>query len=448
MLLLSALLLALKLGVIDRFPNPLRQPGFDGQAVAQARTPLRADLTGGLGLFGYDLADRIVAGDGGLDVALYLAAREPIPRALKPAFFITDAAGRLWDDTNVLLPPRWHREPPPTFEWAPGQYAQWAYRLEVLPGTPPGEYELWMSVFDKATFETLSVLDEQGNAVAPRLALGTLTVARPARPFRLQPENATPHRFGPVSLLGYGLDRTSVRAGEALALTWYWRAEAAPTHDLTARVEMLDGAGRAVAGWDLEPVNGYGAAQWQPGDAWRGQQRLVIPAELAGGAYQLAVSVAGEAGRQTLGPLQVEAPQRTFTPPPFQAASGVEFAGVGALAGYSLDRAGRELTVALVWKALATPPLGYKVFVHLDGGGRVWAQSDAAPAGGARPTTGWLAGEYVSDAHTLALPVDLPAGDYALWVGLYDPLSGARVAAAGPEAGADGRVRLVTLSLP
>jgi hypothetical protein len=442
--LLALALLGLKLAVIDQTPNPLRRPGFDGAVVAQAQTLLRADLAGGLSVFGYDLAGRALAGDGGRDVALYVAVREPVPRALKPAFFIADAAGRVWNDTNALLPPRWHREPPPTFEWPAGQYAQWAYRLEVLPGTPPGEYELWTSVFDKGTFETLSVLDEQGNAVAPRLSLGTLNVTRPAQPFQLQPENAAPFRFGPVTFLGYGLDPTTARAGDTVALTWYWRAESAPAVDLTVRLELLDAAGRAAAGWDLEPANGYGAAQWQPGDEWRGQQRLVIPANLPGGVYPLTVSVAGQAGRQTLGALPVTAPERTFTPPPFQAASGAPFVGVGILAGYSVAREGPALTVTLIWRAAATPALSYKVFVHLDGGGRVWAQSDAFPAGGARPTTGWLSGEYVLDPHTLTLPADLPAGAYTLFVGLYDPVSGERA----PAPTADDRVALTSLSLP
>ncbi|MBL8058011.1 MAG: hypothetical protein JNK29_15000 [Anaerolineales bacterium] len=446
--LLALALLALKLAVVDRFPNPLRRPGFDGARVLQAQTPLAAELAGGLSVLGYDLAARTLAGDAGVDVALYVAPRAPLGRSLKPAFFLTDAAGRLWDDTDALLPPRWHREPPLTLEWPAGQYAQWAYRLEVLPGTPPGDYALAAAVFDRVTFETLSVLDEQGNAIAPQLALGSLTVARPAQPFRLQPETAAPLRFGPLRFLGYRVDQPAVRAGDTLALTWYWRAEAAPGTDRLARLELRDAAGRAAAGWDLEPANGYGTAQWRPGDEWRGQHRLIIPAGLAGGEYTLMVTVPGEAGAQGLGTLTVEAPERTFTPPPFQAVSGARFDGVGALAGYTVDRAGETLTVALVWEAAATPALSAKVFVHLDAGGRVWAQSDAYPAGGARPTTGWLPGEYVRDVHTLTLPADLPAGEYTLWAGLYDPLTNVRVRAAGPGAGADDRVQLATLTLP
>ncbi|MBF8285548.1 MAG: rane protein of unknown function, partial [Anaerolineales bacterium] len=65
-----------------------------------------------------------------------------------------------------------------------------------------------------------------------------------------------------------------------------------------------------------------------------------------------------------------------------------------------------------------------------------------------RPTTGWLAGEYVVDAHTLTLPGDLPPGAYRLFVGLYDPQSATRVPASGVGVGADNRVEIGSISLP
>jgi hypothetical protein len=49
---------------------------------------------------------------------------------------------------------------------------------------------------------------------------------------------------------------------------------------------------------------------------------------------------------------------------------------------------------------------------------------DGQPAAGARPTTGWVPGEYVTDRHELVIPADLPPGEYVVEVGLYD--AGAR----------------------
>lgn len=450
LLVLALVLSGLRPWVLDRFPNPLVHTAFNAETgtVATAQQPLHLDLAGGLRLHGYDLAPASLPADGALEASLYASVAEPVTRLYRPTFRLKDAAGRQWNDNNAALPPRWHREPPPTFVWGPGSYAQWARRLEFLPGTPPGVYSVWAEVFDLETLEIKSILDAQGNAVAPAVELGTVTVSRPARPFTLTPEHAAPARFGPVSLLGYAVSAAEVRAGDALDLTWYWRSEAPMAADLKAHLELLDAAGRPALSLDLEPANGYGTSQWQPGDEWRGQHTVVIPAGLAGGVYEWVVSVEGESGQGSLGPLSVTAPERVYAPPAGLQASGAQFAGVGALAGYRLERTGQTLTVTLAWQAAATPAVSYKVFVHFGGAARVLAQSDAVPAGNTRPTTGWLAGEYVTDTHTLSLPADLPAGAYEIRVGMYDPASAARVPASGPGAEADDRVLIAAVTLP
>jgi hypothetical protein len=53
--------------------------------------------------------------------------------------------------------------------------------------------------------------------------------------------------------------------------------------------------------------------------------------------------------------------------------------------------------------------------------GEPLAQHDGVPAGGARPTTGWLPGEVVVDRHALALPEYLAPGPYLLIAALFDP---------------------------
>jgi hypothetical protein len=204
-----------------------------------------------------------------------------------------------------------------------------------------------------------------------------------------------------------------------------------------------------VGGW---PVPGYGTAAWQAGDQWRGQHQLPLPASLPTGDYDVWVGVQGSgAPAQVVGRLTVTAPERMFEQPAFAEPVGATFGAAAELVGYAVQAppASQSLTLTLVWRALSTPETGLKVFVHLaDPSGRIWAQSDAVPAGWTRPTTGWVEDEYIVDAHTLALQADRPAGDYTLWVGLYDPVSGARLPAAGPGAAPDDRVALEPMSLP
>ena len=46
---------------------------------------------------------------------------------------------------------------------------------------------------------------------------------------------------------------------------------------------------------------------------------------------------------------------------------------------------------------------------------------------GRRPTTGWRPGEVIIDAYAMPIAANAPAGVYTLEIGLYDPITGARL---------------------
>ena len=85
-------------------------------------------------------------------------------------------------------------------------------------------------------------------------------------------------------------------------------------------------------------------------------------------------------------------------------------------------RPGDTLDLQLVWRAAGGPTLDHwKVFTHLvDGNSAVVAQRDGEPGDNLRPTTSWTHGEQVQDNYGIAIPSDLPAGDYTLEIGMYD----------------------------
>jgi hypothetical protein len=81
---------------------------------------------------------------------------------------------------------------------------------------------------------------------------------------------------------------------------------------------------------------------------------------------------------------------------------------------------GGTLRLTLYWQTRRAVEADYTVFTHLvDAAGTIWAQKDNQPVGGTRPTTGWIAGEYVGDGYAIPLPASLPAGTYRLMVGMY-----------------------------
>ncbi|MBN1934816.1 MAG: glycosyltransferase family 39 protein [Anaerolineae bacterium] len=112
--------------------------------------------------------------------------------------------------------------------------------------------------------------------------------------------------------------------------------------------------------------------------------------------------------------------------------------------GYTLSservRAGKILTVDLHWQAQTALDRPYTVFAHLLGpynpatSGPLWAQHDGQPLDGGHPTTRWLPGQMVIDRRVFEIGADTPPGTYQIEIGLYDALTGERLAVAGDEA--------------
>ncbi len=86
---------------------------------------------------------------------------------------------------------------------------------------------------------------------------------------------------------------------------------------------------------------------------------------------------------------------------------------------------GGEVPLALRWIARSAVSSNYSVFVHLlDSSGALAAQSDGWPGG--IPTAALSPNQTLTDARALQLSPDLPAGEYRVQIGLYDPATGRR----------------------
>jgi hypothetical protein len=133
----------------------------------------------------------------------------------------------------------------------------------------------------------------------------------------------------------------------------------------------------------------------------------------------------------------------TALPPPQQATemSGARFGDVIELTGTDLAetqlRPGDVVPLTLFWRTGQPVEEDLKVFVHLlDPGGQLVAQRDSEPVAGMRPTSTWAVDEPIVDRYGVLLPGDLPAGEYRLIAGLYNPADGERfevVASAGAK---------------
>lgn len=98
-------------------------------------------------------------------------------------------------------------------------------------------------------------------------------------------------------------------------------------------------------------------------------------------------------------------------------------------------RPGETVRLVLCWEARTAVTSDYTVFTHLLApDGSLHAGQDNPPAGGARPTSTWHAGEIVWDAYSLPVRYGAAPGEYVIRAGLYDPATGTRLPTGAADA--------------
>ncbi len=403
--------------------RPVALPAFDA---AQERF-------GGLTLTGVHTPPPSPA-DGAVALALrWQADPETTVKLDSPKVAITllDITGRTIASQDAFLLDATGR--PPAL-WEPGRDVVNVYSLSVPPGAPPVAYNVAVSVYDGATLRPVDVLDAAGAPTGTRATVGQVTLSRAQR-FPSNPDakmttvNAAAGEG--LTLEQYAVDRPSAAPGEAVEARLRWRATRDAPPDAPIRVQLVQD-GKVIAEAVGAPADGaYPTSRWVANEVVLDRRTLRVSADAVAGPATLQVQV-GENSPIQLTTLQIQAPQRVMQAPAVQHALGVDFPPGICLQGYDLSRQtaapGERLGVTLTWQATDKPgatPL--TVFVHLlDAGGRVIAQHDSPPVNGARPTTGWTPGEFVTDAHEMAVGAGY-TGEASIEVGLYNPTTGERV---------------------
>lgn len=122
---------------------------------------------------------------------------------------------------------------------------------------------------------------------------------------------------------------------------------------------------------------------------------------------------------------------------PFATPVGATFDDALRLRGYNAEVSEGQLVITPSWDVRAPLPGDLMLFIHvLDASGNRVAGVDVPPGGASvAPTSQWRPGEQIGVPVPIALPADLPPGQYTLTLGLYDPASFARLPlTAGPAA--------------
>jgi len=281
----------------------------------------------------------------------------------------------------------------------PGEVRVDAYRLALLPHTPPGEYRLITGFYDRNDGGWQRLLAEGRDHVP----LATVSIA-PAR----QPA-ATLHPLacafeGGLRLTGVDYDRSV--AGQ-LRLYLHFSCSV-PTGAL--QVQALRG-GQVIAQGNLAALPA-GAAS-------------TLALDVPDGPEPLFLRLATPQGRALarLGPWHWPLGAGLRLRPPQGAVHYVPLGGEMVFTGFGRlgSEASRGQTLWLRPRFLAARPLSadYTVSVGLAQDG--WeCKTDGTPGLGAIPTLKWVRGWLVEDAHPLALPADAPTGTLHTVLTVYD----------------------------
>ena len=377
-----------------------------------------------LRLDGYSLSKTAVPSGGTFDIDLAWTATDHPRARYQSNVWLVGPDGLTWSDLNTFRP-RLYEDAPDTRAWLPGQWAWDSREVTVLRGTPPGQYNIVLTLFDFATLQPITLLDANGAVVGPTAVLGQITVT--------EPESQTfvsDHIRGLVRnirLHDYRQDRTEAIPGDQVLLTFLWSR----SHLRVVSVEhfdlkLLDENDEEVFNWDLPfTLPDYPPSEW-PAQMVRGQHLLRLPAGLESGSYQF------EADGLVLDEIDITAPEREFEAVEMETAVSQTFSQndtpLITLMGLTQSPISNlQLPISLLWRAEAEMSTSYRVFIHLvNADGQILAQADGEPASWSRPTTGWVPGEYILDEHGLTLPPTLPP-NASLRIGLYNPATGQRL---------------------
>lgn len=234
-----------------------------------------------------------------------------------------------------------------------------------------------------------------------------------------------------LELLGARVDTPVVAVGDWVWLTLYWRSQGAlPPGAPLAHLELF---GRDFHRIGL--LTGYHGRGNSPATLW--PPGAIVADRMA--VRVLEETIAPVEGRLTI-KLDEEARGKDVATVKIVPTAWPEPAAPLATLGEGIDLTAAELKpataapgdsveVRLGWQVTDPPgPNLIHAFVHLgDPTQPPLAQFDGPVMGGEYPSRLWQPGERFDETVTLALPADLPSGEYPISVGLYDYASGARL---------------------
>jgi 4-amino-4-deoxy-L-arabinose transferase-like glycosyltransferase len=234
------------------------------------------------------LASRVdethLASAGQLEVTLFWRALQPVGGDYTIYLKLINSAYHIWGQQDG----RPYHDGSSTYTWQEGQIIYDPRQLELLPGTPPGQYQI--EIIPVEIYSTEALEPDAGGPVL----LGPIEVPRRAPPpvEILDIEHPLVAELGgKVRLLGYNIE-SGFRPGDGIHLTLFWQALEAIDEHYTVFTHLVDDEGTLWGQKDNPPVDGfYPTTKWQAGEIVRDQYDLLISPDAPAGEYKLEVGM-------------------------------------------------------------------------------------------------------------------------------------------------------------
>lgn len=254
--------------------------------------------------------------------------------------------------------------------------------------------------------------------IRPAYALPETVAVLPQDVLRLDAQ------LGPgLSLAGAEVQTQTAEAGDKVWMTLYWRALTEITEPPEFAVTIF---GRNLT--EIGKHHSYHGRGMFPANLWP-QGALIVD--------HFAVDLAQEIETPVLGQVRVNvidgdgdalAGEVKVEPHKWPESDAAELARIGEtisllsaeVSPHTL-RAGETIGVDVRWR-VAQPPLAeLTTLVHVGPADQQpLAVGDRPPLGSDYPTRVWDTGEVIDDSYTVTLPAHLSAGNYPVWIGMYD----------------------------
>jgi hypothetical protein len=174
----------------------------------------------------------------------------------------------------------------PTNQWQEGIVVKDERQIRLLPGSPPGRYDVEVSLYDP--YSQRSLESQSGRLALPveipprePPAIEALDIEHPVKAYL---DNK-------VKLLGYNIE-SSFHPGHGIHLDLFWQALQPMEEDYTVFIHLIDGEGNGQGQKDNPPGDGfYPTTLWTQGEIVRDQYDLLISTDAPPGEYWIAVGM-------------------------------------------------------------------------------------------------------------------------------------------------------------